>query len=93
MTEPQRITMKQRLERSGTITLDDLRILAAPCSASDSFKNDPVFVLVGDQYLPVTDFCFVSGPYGSRVEIKTGQGMTRRELDKKRGSPFHPKPY
>jgi len=84
MTELQRIEMNERLQKGGTITLNDLRLLAAPASGTsfDSFRNDPVYVLVGNRYHPITDFSFVSGPYESRIEIQAGEGMTRYELSK-----------
>jgi hypothetical protein len=82
MTEPQRLAMTARVERGESITLEDLRLLAAPGSTFDSFKDTPVYARVGDRYHPITDFSFVSGPYESRIEIQTGEGMTRYELDK-----------
>ena len=82
MTETQRQTMCRRVARGESITLQDLRLLAAPATSFDSFKDNPVYVRVGDHFYPITDFSFVTGPLYSRIEIQTGEGMTHYELDK-----------
>jgi hypothetical protein len=84
MTEPQRLAMVARVERGASITLADLRLLAAPATGADSFRHAPVYVRVGNLYYPVADYSTVSGPHASYIEIGTGPGITRAELDRAR---------
>ena len=78
--------MTARVERGESITLQDLRLLAAPGPGHDTFGDYPVYVVVGDGCYPITDFSFVFGAGCRRVEIQTGHGLTRRELDKAQGA-------
>ena len=65
----------------GTISLQFLRELIAPCKGSsfDSWAKDPVYLNIGGRFYEIADITSVAGPYESHTEIQAGREVTERE--------------